>query len=205
MPQGDIMPFRHPLGSTNEVRHGGMTAAQSWLLGHPVGYLDAGTVTGGPSDTTELELNDLSDDEGHIAMVGIACWSVGQDDGDGTVSTGGAINPATAKVYATGDTVAFWPADQDVEFITANFHDTATTSAVVPLITDINENYLMSTSETAAAGYGWGVEQSAVTFGTHIYAHIIDVLDISKAPIRLSGLAGKYLVFRIRTTQGVSA
>lgn len=205
MPQGDIMPFKSPLGGTYEVRHGGMTAGQSWLMGHIVGFVDGGTVTGGPSDTTELLLNDISDDEGHIAMVGIACHAVGQDDGDGTVSTGGAINPETGLVYATNDTVSFWPADQGTLFITANIHDTATTAAVVPVVTDINENYLLSTSETAAAGYGWGIEQTAVTFGTHIYAHIVDVLDINKAPIRLSGGTGVYMVFEIRTTQGVSA
>jgi hypothetical protein len=211
MPSGDIMPFKSPLGGTHEVRHVGMTASQTFLRGHPVGVVDAGTLTGAPSDTTEWLLNDTSDGIGHVAMLGIACWSVGVDDGDGTVSstarTGFPLpqNPETKAAYTTNDTVAFWPADQGVLFITKNFHDTATTAAVVPAVTDIGEIYQMSTSETAAAGLGWGLEQTAGVVGTDVLAHVVDVLDAKKSPIRLSGNAGVYLVFEIRSTQGVSA
>ena len=206
MPNGDIMPFKSPLGGTYEVRHGGMTASQTFLQGHPVGFVDAGTVTQAPNDTTEWLLDDTSDGLGHVATLGIACWAVGADDGDGTTSTTGApTNPETGVAYTTNDTVAFWPADQGTLFITRNFHDTATTAAVVPAVTDINEIYQISNSATEAAGYGWGLEQTAGVVGTDVLGHVVDVLDANKAPIRLSGNAGVFLVFEILSTQGVSA
>lgn len=211
MPSGDIMPFKSPLGGTYEVRHAGMTASQVYLRGHPVGVVDGGTLTGAPSDTSTWLLDDTSDGLGHVAMLGISCWGVGVDDGDGTVSSTARdgfprpINPETRNAYTTNDTVAFWPADQGTLFITRNFHDTATTAAVVPLVTDIGEVYQMSSSETAAVGFGWGVSQTAGVVGTDVLAHVVDVLDAKKTPIRLSGAAGVYLVFEIRSTQGASA
>jgi hypothetical protein len=157
-----------------------------------------------PDDTTEFLLADI-DTVGNAA--GIAAMSIGVDDGDGTTSitaTAGnplPINPETGVAYAVNDTVYYWPADQGTLFITRNFHDTATTAAVVPLVTDIGEIYLMSSSATAAAGLGFGLEQTAATPGTHVFAVVHDVLDSNRAPIRLSGNAGVFLVFEMKTAQ----
>ena len=90
---------------------------------------------------------------------------------------------------------------QGTLFITRNFHDTATTAVVVPLVTDIGELYLISSSATAAAGFGFGLEQTAATPGTQPFGVVHDVLDSQKAPIRLSGNAGVFLVFEIKTAQ----
>ena len=197
MPNGDIMPFKSPLGGTYELRVAGMTASQTFLMGHPVGIVDGGTVTQAPNDGTQWLVADL-DTVGNIA--GIAAWAVGGDDGDGTTSTVGApTNPKTNAVYTTNDEVGFWPADQGTLFITRNFHDAATTAAVVPLVTDIGEIYEISSSTTVAAGLGWGLEQTAGSVGTDVVAVVYDVLDIDKAPIRVSGNAGVFLVFEIKT------
>jgi hypothetical protein len=195
MPVGDIMPFISPLGGTYEIRYGSMTASQAWLQGHPVGVVNAGTVTQAPNDQSEYTLGDM-DTVGNIC--GIAAWSVGTDDGDGT-TTAGNINPKTGVAYATGDEVAFWPADQGILFITDNFHDNATTAAVVPAQTDVGEIYQISSSVTAAAGLGWGLEQVAGVVGTDVVAVVNDVLDTNYAPIRLTGGTGVYLVFEMKT------
>ena len=195
MPAGDIMPYISPLGGSYEVRYGPMDASQAWLLGHPVGVADTGEVLQAPNDQSEFVLADI-DTVGNIC--GIACYSVGTDDGDGT-TTAGAINPKTGVAFATGDEVAFWPADQGTLFITSNFHDDATTSAVTPAQTDVGEIYQISSSVTAAAGLGWGLEQVAGTVGTDVVAVVYDVLDINKAPIRISGGTGVYLVFEMKT------
>jgi hypothetical protein len=132
-------------------------------------------------------------------VCGIACWSVGTDDGDGT-TTAGEINPKTGVAYAAGDEVAYWPADQGILFITKNFHDDTAAAEVVPLQTDVGEIYQMSASTTAAVhSYGWGVTQTAGVPGTDVLAIVHDVLDTNKAPIRLSGGTGVYLVFEIKT------
>ena len=196
MPAGDIMPWISPLGGTFELRYGSMTAAQAWLKGHPVGVVDAGTVTQATNDGVEYTLAEM-DTVGNVC--GIAAWSVGTDDGDGT-TTAGNINPKTGVAYAAGDEVAFWPADQGNLFITANFHDADGAAAVVPLQTDVGEIYQIGSSLTAGVhGYGWGLEQTAGVPGTDVVAVVNDVLDTNQAPIRLTNLAGVYLVFEIKT------
>ena len=196
MPIDDIRPFVSPLGGTFEVRYGSLEGAtQAWLRGHPVGIDNNGVVVEAPNDQTEYVLGDM-DTVGNIC--GIACWSVGTDDGDGT-TTAGNINSKTGIAYAAGDEVAFYPADQGNLFITGNFHDNATTAAVVPLQTDVGEIYQISSSITAAAGYGWGLEQVAGVVGTDVVGVVNDVLDAQYSPIRLTGQAGVYLVFEMKT------
>ena len=195
MPNGDIMPFKSPLGGTTEVRVAGMTASQTFLLGQPVGVVDAGTVTA-VSNVEGTAWTLASQDTGYLG--GISCFAVGGDDGDGTTSSVGApINPKTGAVFTTNDEVAFWPFNQGTLFITRNFHDTAATAAVVPAVTDIGEAYTISPSHTAAAGLGWGLAQTGPTFATDVHAMVVDVLDAQRAPIRISGGTGVSLVFEI--------
>ncbi len=198
MPAFDIMPWVSPLGGTVEVRYAPMTASQTYLLGQPVGIVDAGTLTQAPNDGTQWVLGDM-DTVGNIC--GIAAFGVGGDDGDGTTSTVNApTNPKTNAVFATNDEVAYWPADQGNLFITNNMHDTATSAAVVPVQTDVGEIYMISSSLTAGVhGFGFGIEQTAGVVATDVLAIVHDVLDSNRAPIRLSGNAGVHIVFEIKT------
>ena len=196
MPIDDIRPFVSPLGGTFELRYGSMTAGQAWLRGQPVGIVDAGTVTQAPNDATEYLLADM-DTVGNVC--GIAAWSVGTDDGDGT-TTAGEINSKTGIAYAAGDEVAFYPADQGNLFITNNFHDADGAAAVVPLQTDVGEIYQIGSSVTAGVhGFGFGLEQTAGVVATDVLAIVHDVLDAQYCPIRLTAQAGVYLVFEIKT------
>ena len=214
MPSGDIMPFKSPLGGTYEVRWAGMTASSKWLRGQPVGLDGAGRLTSPADAVTQVLINNFGDGDAtdtSATGLGISCQSVGVDDGDGTRSltarTGFPlpINPETGAAYGTNAAVAWWPAGQGTLFITKNFHDAATTAAVVPVISDIGQQYTLSASVTVAAGLGFGVEQTNATIGTDIIAKVVDVLDSQKSPIRKSGNAGVYVVFEIELTQGAVA
>jgi hypothetical protein len=202
MPVGDIMPFVSAHGGTTTVRYGSMTTGMTFLQGHPVTVVGAGTISGvNENATQQWEIADFTSTADNINAAGIACFSVGADDGDGTTSTVGApINPKTGVAFAAGDEVAYWPINEGTLFITRNMHDTATTAAVVPAQTDVGESYMLSASQTTAAGLGWGIEQTAGVMGTDVQALVHDVLDAQKAPIRISGNAGVYVVFEIIAT-----
>jgi hypothetical protein len=121
---------------------------------------------------------------------GIACAGPGA----------GNINPATGIAYAVNDTIAYWPANEGTLFITDNVFAAGAGAASAPLVTDIGESYQITYSTTAAAPIGWGVEKTAGVVGVDVCAWIVDVLDTNKAPIRLTGGTGVYVVFEITAT-----
>lgn len=190
----DIMPFISPLGGTYEVRVAGMTASEVFDTGEPVGIVDAGTLTEPPDDATQWILAD-QDTVGN--RVGIACF--GPAGGAQTNDRAAWTNPATKAAYASGDDIAYWPADQGTLFITSNFFAAAAGSAVAPAITDIGEPYQITYGTFGTPDAGWGVEQTAATYGTDVVAVVVDVLDSLKRPIRRSGQTGVYVVFEIKT------
>jgi len=185
----DFMPFKSPLGGIYEVRHAGITAAQTFDVGEPVVIVDNGTVTEGTADGWLVA--DCAATTAQSVQGGIACWGPGA----------GNLNPETGIAYAVNDTVAYWPWNQGILFITrlaVNFRATgaaAAGAAAAPLVTDIGESYEMSSN-----GTNWAIERTAAAPGTDIQADIVDVLDAQKTPIRLSGNAGFYAVFEINAT-----
>jgi len=183
----DIMPFKSPLGGTYEVRVAGMTASEVFDVGEPVAIVDGGTLTEPPDDATQWILTD-GEDGG--TSVGIACYG----PGTGGVNT----NPKTNAAYTTNDEIAYWPASQGTLFITQNVFAAGAGSASAPLVTDIGERYQISYGTTDPIG--WGVEKTAGVIGVDVQAVVVDVLDSQKAPIRVSGNAGVFVVFEINAT-----
>lgn len=179
----DIMPWTSVLGGTYEVRWGQMTAGELFETGEPVMVVAAGTLTEPIGATTSWPLTefDATGIEGGIAVFG---------PGDGTN-----INPKTGKAFATGDDIAYWPINQGNVFITKNFFATAdTTTLVVPAQGDVGEAYYVNQAVAATA---WGLEQTAALEGTNVQGNVIEVLDATKIPIRISGQAGVYLLFTL--------
>jgi hypothetical protein len=185
----DFMPFKSPLGGTYEVRHAGMTASGTFDVGEPLVIVTAGTLT--EPSATGWVLTDFSTTSAASVEGGIACFGPGA----------GNINPETGVAYTTNDTIAYWPINQGILFITriaANFRATGASAAgatAAPLVTDIGESYEMSSN-----GTNWAIERTGAAPGTDVQADIVDVLDVNKAPIRLSGGTGVYAVFEINAT-----
>jgi len=197
MPRGDIMPYKSPLGGTYEVRHAGMTAGESFQTGEPVGIVDAGTLTEPPDTGAQWVLAD-QDTVGN--RVGIACFGPGAASAAADPGSQLWDNPATGAPYATGATIAYWPADQGTLFITNNFHAAGGASAgAAPAITDIGEPYQITFGTYGTPDAGWGIEYTAGAYGTDVVAVIVDVLDALGRPIRTSGAAGVSAVFEIKT------
>ena len=191
----DIMPFKSPLGGTYEVRVAGMTASEVFDIGEPVVIVDGGTLTEPPDDATQWILTD-GEDGG--TSVGIACY--GPAGGAQTNDRGAATNPKTGAAYAVNDEIAYWPASQGTLFITRNFYAAGAGSSVAPLVTDIGERYQIAYGTFGTPDAGWGVEQTAGVIGVDVQAVVVDVLDSQKAPIRVSGNAGVFVVFEINAT-----
>lgn len=182
----DIMPWKSPLGGSYEVRYAGMTAAQTFDVGEPVVVVTAGTVT--EATAAGWVVTDFTTAGSSAMQGGIAC------NGPGA----GNINPDTGIAYATNDKIAFWPLNQGILFITDNFYATGASAAggaTTPLVTDIGESYELSSDGTV-----WVVEQTAAAPGTDVQARIVDVLDTNKAPIRITGQTGVYVVFELCAT-----
>jgi hypothetical protein len=172
-----------------------MTASEVFDVGEPVGFDPGGngTLEEPPDDADSWKLADH--EPGH--SVGIAAW--GPAGGAQTNDRAAATNPKTGAVYAVNDEIGYWPADQGTLFITDNFFASAAGSAVAPAVTDIGQSYMITYATFGTPDAGWGVEQAAAVAGTDIAAVVVDVLDSQKAPIRVSGNTGVYVVFEIRT------
>lgn len=185
----DFMPFKSPLGGTYEVRHAGVTTAQTFEVGEPIVIVDNGTIT--EATANGWILTDFTSTTASAVDGGIACWGPGA----------GNLNPETGIAYVVNDSVAYWPINQGILFITrlaVNFRATgaaAAGAARAPVVTDIGESYLMSSN-----GVNWAITTDAAAPGTSVQADIVDVLDVNKSPIRLSGNAGFYAVFEINAT-----
>lgn len=188
MAKFDIMPYISPRGGTHEVRYGSMTASETFEVGEPVGIVDAGTITEPPDDGTQFIVTDVDDPNG--GTWGIAAFGPGASN----------IDPKTGVAFAALAEIGYWPGNQGTLFITRNFWGAgAAGTAVVPLQTDVGESYQLS-----EGGAGWGVEQTAGVAGVDIQAIVVDVLDAQKAPIRLSGNAGVFVVFELVATDGAA-
>jgi hypothetical protein len=178
----DFMPFRSAHGGTETVKYAGLTAAQTFDVGEPVCVVAAGTVTEATAAGWDADQMDIG------LQGGIAC------NGPGA----GNLNPETGIAYAAGDTIAFWPINEGTLFITGaatNFRATGASAAgavTAPVIADIGNSYEMSSD-----GTNWVVEQTAATAGTSVEAYIVDVLDANKAPLRITGGTGVYVVFEL--------
>lgn len=180
----DIMPWISPLGGTYEVRWGSMTASEVFEVGEPVAVVDAGTLT---EPSGQFIITDA--DAG--LLIGIAAAGPGA----------GNIDPATGAAYATGASIPFWPINQGTLFITSNVFAAGAGSASAPLQTDVGEPYQITYGTTNPIG--WGVEKTAGVEGVDVVATIVEVLDANKAPIRITGGTGVYVVFTI--TAGIGA
>lgn len=185
----DIMPWISPLGGTYEVRWGTMTASEVFEAGEPVMIVDAGTLTEPPDDATQWLVADLTGTGTNIMGAGIAAYGPGA----------GNIDPATGAAFATGADIPFWPINQGTLFITDNFFAAGAAAAATPAQTDVGESYQITYSTTAGI-IGWGVEQTQGVVGTDVCANVWEVLDTDKAPIRISGGTGVYVVFEINAT-----
>ena len=190
----DIMPFSSPLGGTYEVRWGPMTASQVFDVGEPVTVVDAGTITEAPQDVTQWIVTDA--DVGLLG--GIAAG--GPAGGAQTNDRAAATDTSTGLAYATNAAIPYWPVNQGTLFITSNVWAAGGGSAVVPLQTDVGENYQISHGTFGTPDAGWGVEQTAGVTGVDFVATVTEVLDARKQPIRVSGQAGVYVVFTISAT-----
>jgi len=178
----DIMPWTSVTGGTYEARWGQMTENEVFEIGEPVMVVAAGTLTEPIGATTSWPLTefDATGIEGGIAVFGPGA---------------GNINPRTGVAFAALDDVAYWPINQGNVFITDNFFATGdTTTLVVPVQGDVGEAYQVN---QAVANTAWGIEQTAAVEGTSVQANIMEVLDAGYHPIRLSGLAGVYLLFTL--------
>ena len=183
----DIMPFISALGGTTTVRWGSMTASEVFEIGEPVMVVTAGTVTEPVGATTSWPVTEFSSG-GASVEGGIACFGPGA----------GNINPATGVAFAALDDVAYWPINEGNLFITRNLFDSGdTTTLAVPLQTDVGEGYQIN---QAAANTAWGIEKAAGVSGVDVVANVVDVLDAQKAPIRITGNAGVFVVFSITAT-----
>ena len=188
----DIMPFVSPQGGTLEVRYGSMTASETFEVGEPVNIVNAGTITEPPDDVTQWIIGDGDNPDG--TGWGIACYGPGASN----------IDPKTGVAFATGAEIAYWPGNQGTLFITDNFFAAGGGSAVVPLQTDVGESYQITYGTFGTPDAGWGVEQTAGVAGVDYQAIVTDVLDSQKAPIRLSGNAGVYVVFELVGATGAA-
>lgn len=176
----DIMPWRSVLGGTYRVKWAPMTASEVFETGEPVGVVAAGTLTEPVGATTSVVVGDFENGLGGIAVIGPGA---------------GNINPATGDAFATGDDVAYWPFGDGNEFITDNAFATGdTTTAHVPVQADVGTHYKMN---QAAAATAWGIEVTAALPGVDLVCLITEVLDVNKAPLRVSGGTGVYMVFEV--------
>ena len=189
----DIMPWIDTHGGVATVRWGQMTASEFFDIGEPVAVVAAGTLTEPPDDATEFILADAADG----FELGIAAW--GPAGGAQTNDAAAHINPATGMAYTTGDDLPYWPADEGTLFITQNLFAAGAGSAVTPAQTDIGNAYQMSYATFGTPDTGWGLEQTAAGSGTDVMCVVTEVLDAQKAPIRITGNTGVYVVFKMRT------
>jgi hypothetical protein len=190
----DIMPFKSVQGGTTQVKWGQMTASEVFDVGEPVMIVTAGTLT-------EAEDNDDSwkyAEMGTGAECGIA--AAGPGGGSQTNDRDAHLDPMTGKTYATLAMIPYWPINEGTHFITKNFWAAAGAgSAAVPDLANIGISYMITYATFGTPDAGWGIEETAAVSGTDVSAVVLDVLDSAKTPIRLSGNAGVYLVFEIRT------
>ena len=83
MPSGDIMPWKRPLGGTYEVRTVGLTPGQTYLRGHPVAVVTAGTLTQAPNDVSQWLVDDVgAGTDASASLIGLACHCVGGEEGE---------------------------------------------------------------------------------------------------------------------------
>lgn len=195
----DIMPWTSSLGQAPEVRYGAMTAGATFQVGEMVGFVSAGSLSEAPADDTQFILADLTAAGTSAMRCGVACFGPGAASAAADPRNSVAINPRTGNAFATGDTIAYWPADQGTLFITDNFTAAGAGSAVAPAVTDIGEAYQITYATFGTPDSGWGVEQTAGVAATDVFAAVVDVLDATKVPIGLTGNAGVFVVFEIRT------
>ena len=199
----DIMPWKSPLGGTYEVRHSGMTAAESFQVGEPVGITDAtGFLLEPPDDGTEFILADI-DTVGNRCGIAVNGPGAATSAADPTSQLW--IDPRTGNAYATGGLIYYWPADQGTLFITNNVHAAGGASAgVAPTAAEIGEIFQITYGTYGTPDGGWGIEYTAGVPGTDVFATVIDVLDanFNSLVVPLVGAgAGVWVVFEMKTAQ----
>lgn len=190
----DIMPWISPLGGTYEARWGQMTASEEFDIGEPVMVVTAGTLTEPTDDAAQWVITEFTGGTSAIHG-GIACF------GPGAAAGSANINWKTGNEFTALDDIAYWPFNQGILFKTSNFFAAGAGSAVAPVQTDVGESYQITYGTTSPIG--WGVEQTAGVPGVDVCAGIIEVLDSTGDPIRITGNAGTQVVFEI--TAGLPA
>jgi len=178
----DIMPWISPLGGTTEAQWGTMAASEVFDVGEPIGVDTNGTIIEPPGATTSVVVADFTNGLGGIAAAG---------PGTGTLN----IDPATGSTYATSARIPFWPFGYGTKFITKNFFATGdTTTLATPDQANVGVHYKMN---QAVLNTAWGLEETAGLPGVDLVCLVTEVLDADKAPIRISGGTGVYLVFEV--------
>jgi hypothetical protein len=165
-----------------------MEASETFEMGEPVNMLTAGTIEEAATAAGWTTANFTSGGTKTAGMLGgIACHGPGA----------GNLHPDTGVAYATNDRIDYWPLNQGTHFITSTFYATGDTStAVTPATTDVGEAYQVTSDGTT-----WGLEQTGAQVGTNVQANVVDVLDINKAPIRITSGTGVYLVFTLTASE----
>ena len=184
MAKFDIMPFNSVLGGTYGVSWNQMTTGEVFETGEPVMVVTAGTLTEPTDNGAEVTVAQFQNGLGGIAAIGPGA---------------GNINPATGIAFAALDDIAYWPFGQGNQFITRNYFNDGATAAVVPDQTDVGMHFQMVYSATVgfSGDAGWGLNETAALSGVDLVCLVTEVLDAEKAPIRITGNTGVYLVFEI--------
>jgi hypothetical protein len=155
-----------------------LNASESFREGELVGINSDGELAEFPADGTPALLADIDTNR----TCGVALMN-----GDTTRTDGHAA--------ATGNRVTFAPADAGIIFITNNITDGSGT-AVVP--TGTMRGLAVTVEHNNGA---WAlIPGAAATFGTHVAALIVDVLDSQKTPITATDTTtGVYALFQLVT------
>jgi hypothetical protein len=161
-----FMPLRSFMGQTVDVRHGRMTAGESFGRGEPVRVVDAGTVTEFPTDATSAVITDMDSGAlGGIAMNG---------PGDGLKDI------ATGLSYAALADIFYIPFGSNVRFITTQYNSAVGTAAIPPG-TIIGESFMIKYSAGLVAWVLDGATNGV--YGTDVLFRVEQVLDALGRPI----------------------
>jgi len=200
----DIRPYMSTHGGVNRTSWAPMTAGQGFLPGEPIVIVDAGTVSTGPKDGTELVLADADGGQIGLAINGpgaaataelTAAYGWGRlynhpDSGDTYANTSFLGTLGSPRIW-------FIPfGDPNQLFICSNVVAAAGGGAGAALTgADRGEAFQMTYVSGTTPDLGWGLERTGATKGTDVYCSVVDILDAFGNPVSIGG-TGVYAVFQ---------
>ncbi len=192
----DFRPYRSPLGGAWVVRHAPMNASEVFEGGELIFINTDGEAQTVPKDDTEALISDIG---AGALQCGVAAFGPGAAASAAVPTARVWIDPTTGSAFTTGATIAYYPADCGIQFITSKTAASGGASAgVAPNGADRGVAFFISYINSTTPDGGWAIEQAAATLGTQVAACIVDVLDSRGNPVGATA-DGTYYVFEIKT------